>query len=128
MNEWKGHGMIRIADEVVAVIARIATLETEGIVGMSGGIAEGIAKRVSGKSVQKGVQVTIDEDRAYIDLRVSVSFGQRIDRICKEAQRNVKDMVENMTGIEVQVVNVRVESVDVSQAKQSSVKLEAVYL
>ena len=37
-------GSIRIADEVVSIIAGLAATEVEGIAGMSGGIAGGIAE------------------------------------------------------------------------------------
>ena len=36
-------GAIRIADEVVSIIAGLAATEVDGIAGMSGGIAGGIA-------------------------------------------------------------------------------------
>lgn len=124
MNDWKNQGTIQIADEVVAVIARIATLDTNGIYAMSGGIAEGIAKRVSGKSSQKGIEVSIEDNQTSIDLKVIVHYGTKIDRVCHEAQRNVKEMVENMTGIEVKEVNVRVESVDFTHAQVANPELQ----
>lgn len=117
MNDWKSQGIIRIADEVIAVVARIATLDTDGVHGMSGGIAEGIAKRVSGKPIQKGIQVIMDENETTVDLRVVVQYGQKIDFVCKEIQRNVKEMVFNMTGIDLKAVNVRVESVDLTNSR-----------
>jgi uncharacterized alkaline shock family protein YloU len=117
MNDWKESGIIRIADDVVAVIARIAALDTEGVSSMSGGIAEGIAKRVSRKYVQKGVHVTLDQHEASIDLRVIIMFGQKIDQVCRELQVNVKEAVESMTGLLVKSVNVRVEGVDLVTAE-----------
>lgn len=116
MNEWKDNGIVRIADDVVAVIASIATLDTNGIASMSGGIAEGIAKRVSGRHVQKGVLVTVDQHKASIDLRVIIGFGNKIDQVCKEVQLNVKETVENMTGLVVDTVNVRVEGIDLGNS------------
>jgi uncharacterized alkaline shock family protein YloU len=112
MNEWKESGIIRIADDVVAVIASIAALDTDGVSGMSGGIAEGIAKRVSRKHIQKGIQVTVDHHEASIDLRVIITFGKKIDQVCHDIQFNVKEAVESMTGLSVKVVNVRVEGID----------------
>jgi uncharacterized alkaline shock family protein YloU len=117
MKEWRENGIIRIADDVVAVIATIATLETEGISSMTSGIAEGIAKRVSGKFIQKGVQVNMEQHEASIDLRVIVKFGIKIDTVCHQVQVNVKETVENMTGLQVKVVNVRVEGVELPKSK-----------
>jgi uncharacterized alkaline shock family protein YloU len=112
MSEWKESGIIRIADDVVAVIASIATLDTDGVSGMSGGIAEGIAKRVSRRYIQKGVQVIVDHHEASIDIRVIITFGKKIDQVCHDIQFNVKEAIESMTGLLVKVVNVRVEGID----------------
>ncbi|GGK27642.1 hypothetical protein GCM10010965_20580 [Caldalkalibacillus thermarum] len=120
MEETKEKGIVRIADDVVAVIASIATLDTEGITSMSGGIVEGFARRVSGKQVHKGVQVNINNNEATINLRVIVQYGQKIDEVCRNVQHNVKEAVENMTGMYVNEVNVRVEGVDFGQSAEQA--------
>lgn len=112
MEEFKSSGSVRIADDVVAVIAGIAAQEIEGVASMSGGITEGLAKRVSGKNVQKGVHVEVGEYEAAIDLRIIVTYGSKIDKVCKNVQNNVKEAVESMTGLKVVEVNVRVEGVE----------------
>lgn len=104
-------GVIRISDDVVATIAGLAATETPGITAMSGGISEGLARRLSGKNVQKGVSVEVGQVEAAIDLRVIVSYGSRIHEVCRTLQHNVKDAVENMTGLTVVEVNVKVEGV-----------------
>jgi uncharacterized alkaline shock family protein YloU len=112
MSEEKGLGVIRIANDVVAVIASIVATEIDGIASMSGGIVEGLAKKVSGKNVQKGIQVAVGEVEAAIDIRVIVYFGEKIDKVCKNLQRRVKEAVESMTGLHVVEVNIRVEGVE----------------
>lgn len=104
-------GAIRISDDVVSTIAGLAALETPGVAAMSGGISEGLAKRLSGKNVQKGVSVEVGQLEAAIDLRVIVNFGSKIQDVCRQLQANVKDAVENMTGLNVVEVNVKVEGV-----------------
>ncbi len=111
IQEEKGNGLIRIADDVVAVIAGIAATETAGISSMSGGITEGFAKRVSGKNVQKGVDVEVGQHEAAVDLRVIVNYGAKIHEVCRRLQGNVKESVETMTGLNVVEVNVKVEGV-----------------
>lgn len=120
MADVKGNGVVRIADDVVAVIAGIAASETEGIAGMSGGITEGLARRVSGKNVQKGVSVEVGEFEAAIDLRVIVSYGSKIDEACRKLQQNVKEAVESMTGLRVVEVNVKVEGVEFPKAEKEA--------
>jgi uncharacterized alkaline shock family protein YloU len=112
VSEEKDLGIIRIANDVVAVIASIVATEIDGIASMSGGIVEGLAKKVSGKNAQKGIQVSVGEVEAVIDLRVIVYFGEKIDEVCKILQRKVKEAVESMTGLHVLEVNVRVEGVE----------------
>ncbi|GFR37578.1 alkaline-shock protein [Insulibacter thermoxylanivorax] len=109
--EETGTGTIRISDDVVATIAGLAATDTPGIAGMSGGISEGLARRLSGKHVNKGVSVEVGETEAAIDLRVIVNYGAKIHEVCRDLQENVRDAVENMTGLTVVEVNVKVEGV-----------------
>ncbi|MEK3722066.1 Asp23/Gls24 family envelope stress response protein [Paenibacillus sp. FSL H8-0034] len=111
MSEEIQTGIIRISDDVVSTIAGLAALETSGIAAMSGGISEGLAKRLSGKNVQRGVSVEVGQLEAAIDLRVIVNYGSKIQEVCSELQQNVRDAVENMTGLSVVEVNVKVEGV-----------------
>ncbi|WP_054950255.1 Asp23/Gls24 family envelope stress response protein [Numidum massiliense] len=111
MEHKEQDGFVRIADDVVAVIAGIAATETEGIAGMSGGITEELARRVSGKNASRGVNVEVGEVEAAIDLRVIVQYGAKIHEVCRELQYNVKQAVESMTGLKVVEVNVKVEGV-----------------
>jgi uncharacterized alkaline shock family protein YloU len=111
MSEQIESGLIRISDDVVSTIAGLAALETPGIAAMSGGISEGLAKRLSGKNAQRGVSVEVGQLEAAIDLRVIVQYGIKIQDVCRDLQDNVRDAVENMTGLRVVEVNVKVEGV-----------------
>lgn len=111
MSEENQTGIIRISDDVVSTIAGLAAMETPGITAMSGGISEGLAKRLTGKNVQKGVTVEVGQVEAAIDLRVIVQFGVKIHEVCRDLQQNVREAVENMTGLTVVEVNVKVEGV-----------------
>ncbi len=111
MTEELQPGMIRISDDVVATIAGLAALETPGIAAMSGGISEGLAKRLSGKNAQRGVSVEVGQLEAAIDLRVIVHYGIPIHEVCRQLQDSVRESVQNMTGLTVVEVNVKVEGV-----------------
>ncbi|BFH67835.1 MAG: Asp23/Gls24 family envelope stress response protein [Paenibacillus dendritiformis] len=104
-------GNIRISDDVVATIAGLAALETPGVAAMSGGLSEGWAKRLSGRNVQKGVSVEVGQVEAAIDLRVIIMYGMPIQEVCRQLQMNVREAVQNMTGLNVVEVNVKVEGV-----------------
>lgn len=111
MTEEIQSGIIRISDDVVATIAGLAALETPGIAAMSGGISEGLAKRLSGKNAQKGVSVEVGQLEAAIDLRIIVKYGIPIQEVCRQLQENVRETVTNMTGLHVVEVNIKVEGV-----------------
>lgn len=118
MTEFIKGGDIRISDDVVATIAGLAAVDTEGVAAMSGGISEGLARRLSGKNVQKGVSVEVGQTEAAIDLRVIVIYGVQIQHVCQQLQANVKEAVENMTGLRVVEVNVKVEGVIFKEEEQ----------
>lgn len=104
-------GAVRIADEVVAVIAGISATEVEGIAGMSGGIVGGITERLGLKHLQRGVKVEVGEKEAAIDLYVLVEYGSRIPEVAQRVQDRVKGAVESMTGLRVVEVNVHIQGV-----------------
>ncbi len=104
-------GTIRIADDVVSIIAGLAATEVDGIAGMSGGIAGGIAEILGRKNFSKGVKVEVGEKEAAVDLYIIVKYGVRIPDVALAAQENVKRAIETMTGLSVVEVNVHIQGV-----------------
>ncbi len=104
-------GTVRIADEVVSTIAGLAAIEKEGIAGMSGGIAGGIAEALGRKNLSKGVRVEVGEEEVIVDLYIIVNYGVRIPDVAWNVQESVKNAVESMTGLKVLKVNVHVQGV-----------------
>lgn len=104
-------GTIRIADEVVKVIAGLAAIEVKGVAGMSGGLAGGIAEMLGRKNLSKGIKVEVGEKEAAVDVFIIVDFGSRIPEVAAEIQQKVKSAVERMTGLAVVEVNVNVQGV-----------------
>ncbi len=110
-------GSIRIADEVVSIIAGLAATEVEGVAYMSGGIVGGIAEALGRKNLSKGVKVEVGEEEAAVDLYLIVSYGSRIPDVAWSVQENVKKAIESMTGLKVIKVNVHVQGVNFPQAQ-----------
>jgi len=104
-------GTIEIAPEVIEVIAGLATLEVEGVAGMSGGLSSGIAELLGRKNLSKGVKVEVGQREAAVDVSIIVQYGRRIPEISSEIQRNVKRSIESMTGLHVVEVNVHIHDV-----------------
>ena len=107
-----GNDGIKIANDVVAVIAGVAVSEVPGVASMSGGFAGGITEVLSGKkNLSKGIKVEADEKEVRIDVNIIVEYGTRIPDVAFEIQNRVKKAVENMTGLKVEAVNVHVQGV-----------------
>ena len=111
-NNHDNKGTIKIADEVVSIIAGIAATEVKGVAGMSGGVTGGIVEMLGRKNLSKGVKVEVGEKETSVDLYVIVEYGERIPEVAWNIQENVKQAIENMTGIEVVEVNIHVQGVN----------------
>ena len=107
-NEESG---IKIADDVVAVIAGKAASEVSGVFGMAGGFAGGITEVFGKKNFSKGIKVDVEEKSVKIDVNIIVEYGARIPDVAFEIQNRVKKAVESMTGFKVEEVNVHVQGV-----------------
>lgn len=105
-------GTIRIADEVVAVIAGLAATEVAGVAAMSGGFAGGIAEVLGRRNLAKGVKVEVGVEEAKVELHIIVEYGNRIPDVAWNIQENVKKAIEQMTGLRVLQVNVHVQGVN----------------
>ena len=108
-------GSVRIADDVVATIAGLAAADVEGIAGMSGGVAGGIAEMLGRKNLTKGVKVEVGDSDATIDIFCIVEYGRSIVTVATNVQEKVKDAVESMTGLVVLAINVHVLGVTFPQ-------------
>ncbi len=114
--QWnEKNGSVRIANEVVGIIAGLAATEVKGVAGMSGGVVDGISELLKKKNLSKGVKVEVGEKEAAIDLYVVIEYGARIPEVAINIQENVKRTVEGMTGLKVVEVNVHVQGVQFHQ-------------
>ncbi|WP_429080705.1 Asp23/Gls24 family envelope stress response protein [Brassicibacter mesophilus] len=112
------YGQIKIADEVVGIIAGLAATEVKGVAGMSGGIAGGIAEILGRKNLNKGVKVEVGEREAAIDLYIIVEYGAKIPEVAWEIQESVKNAVETMTGLNVVEVNINIQGVNIEKEQK----------
>ena len=120
-NNEEENSEVRIADDVVSVIAGVAVSEVPGVAGMSGGFAGGISEVFSGKkNLAKGIKVNIGEKETIIDVNIIVEYGIRIPDVAFEIQNRVKKAVETMTGLKVAGVNVHVQGVSTDKEEQEN--------
>ena len=116
---------IKIADDVIAVIAGAAASEVPGVSSMAGGFAGGISEVLSGKkNLSKGIKVDAGEKDVIIDVNIIVEYGSRIPDVAFEIQNRVKKSVENMTGLKVSEVNVHVQGVKTEREENNNEESE----
>ena len=104
-------GQVQIADEVIAVIAGLAATEVEGVSKMSGNITKEIVSKLGMKNLSKGVKVTIDGEQVSVVLNLVLNYGVSIPKTSQEVQEKVKAAIENMTGLTVSEVNIRIAGI-----------------
>ncbi len=118
-------GTIKIADEVVAIIAGLAATEVLGVAGMSGGLAGGIAEMLGRKNLTKGVKVEVGEKQTAVDLFLIVEYGTKIPEVAWHVQENVKKAIENMTGLDVVEVNIHIQGVKIAgEEKEEEIRVK----
>ena len=116
---------IKIADDVIAVIAGAAASEVPGVYAMAWGFAGGISEVFSGKkNFAKGIKVEAGEKETRIDVNIIVEYGVRIPDVAFEIQNRVKKAVEGMTGLKVLDVNVHVQGVNTDSNNLEGIKTE----
>ena len=116
-NEIEENG-IKIADDVIAIIAGKAASEVAGVYSMAGGFAGGISEVFGKRSYTKGIKVDNSEGRLKIDVNIIVEYGSRIPDVAYEIQNRVKKAVENMTGLNVEEVNVHIQGVNTTEVSK----------
>ncbi len=110
-------GEVRIADEVVAIIAGLAATEIEGVSSMAGNITNELVSKLGMKNLSKGVKVEVDENIVAVEVALNIGYGYSIPQVSAKVQEKVKTAIETMTGLEVAGVNVRIASVDMKNTK-----------
>ena len=111
-------GTVRIADEVVAIIAGLAATEIEGVASMAGNITNELVGKLGMKNLSKGVKVEVLEGVVSVDLTLNIKYGYNIPETCEKVQKRVKAAIENMTGLEASDVNISIADVEMEKAGQ----------
>lgn len=110
-------GEIKIADEVVAIIAALAATEVEGVASMAGNITNELIGKLGMKNLSKGVKVDVLEGIVTVSLALNLKYNYSIVEVSARVQEKVKNAIENMTGLEVADVNIKVAGVEMESQK-----------
>lgn len=105
-------GEVRVAGEVVTIIAGLAATEVEGVSSMAGNITNELVSKLGMKNLSKGVKVEISNSSAVVNLSLNIDYGYSIPEVSQRVQERVKAAIENMTSLNVREVNIRIAGVD----------------
>lgn len=117
LNEDEKFGTVKIADDVVAMIAALAATEVDGVAAMAGNMTNELLSRVGVKSLSKGARVYVSNKKVKVELAITMEYGYNIPATCQRVQNRVKAAIENMTGLEVLDVNIRIAGINVTKDK-----------
>lgn len=105
-------GEVKIADDVVATIAGLAATEIEGVASMQGNLTNELVGKLGMKNLSKGVRIEVVSGSVHVELSVVMKYGYSIPKTSQAVQERVKSAIENMTGLYVQEVNIKIVGVE----------------
>ena len=117
LQEEENIGTVKIADDVVAMIAALAATEVDGVAAMAGNMTNELLSRVGVRSLNKGARVYVSNKKVKVELAITMEYGYNIPATCQRVQNKVKSAIENMTGLEVLDVNIRIAGINVTKDK-----------
>ena len=107
-------GEVKIADEVVAMIAGLAATEVEGVDSMAGNITNELVGKLGMKNLSKGVKVEVGEEHVSVDLSL-MKYGYSLPAVSEKVQERVRTAIETMTGLTVLEVNIKIAGVNMRE-------------
>ena len=115
ITKKKELGEVRIASDVVAAIAALAATEIDGVYSMAGNITNELIGKLGMKNLSKGVKILMEGGIVRVDMMVVVNYGYSIPEVSEQVQERVGQQIENMTGLSVSEVNVRIARVKLEE-------------
>ncbi len=103
VNVNQAGGQLKIADDVIAIIAGLAISDQKGI------------DKAAKKNKNKGITIRMEEGQVVCDVELSIVHGTKIPELADEVQEKIKTSVETMTGLEVKQVNVNIVSMNMEK-------------
>ncbi len=107
-------GEIKIAEDVVLVVAGLAVGEVKGVTVVNS-LTDGIVEKFTKKNYGKGIRVEMQEKNVTVDVHVVVDYGVKIPDAAWELQETVKKNIESMTNLSVSGVNIFVDGINIEK-------------
>lgn len=116
-------GKTTISIDVLLTIARLTTLEVQGVSRMSNVPSRRFKTMLLHRQEQDGLHIEVVDDLVYTDLYVVVEPDVNIREVGRNIQIAVARAITEMIGMQVGVVNVHVEDIDYPEVPEVSENL-----
>lgn len=107
------YGKIDVSKDVIAIIAGLATMEVDGVVGITYQVKSGTYTLVQKDAYSKGINIKLSEEGVSVSINLMTDYEKGIYSVAKEVQKKVKEMIEKMTGKNVLRVDINVTGVEI---------------
>lgn len=104
-------GTLKVSSNVIVSIAETAAAEVEGVAVNSLNKLAVLSGAPLTSKIVSPIRVRLDADSAVIDIAIVTELGYKAYEVAKQVQEHVKSSVQNMTGIAVSKVNVKIVAV-----------------
>ena len=111
--DTEGIGEVQVTEDVIAIIAGLAATEVEGVEAMAGGITNEIVAKLGRKNLAAGIKVAFQDGLVFVNISLITKMGYNLQEVSKNVQEKVKSAIENMTGLTVETVDVRISNVKI---------------
>ena len=111
--EEEGKCEVKVTEEVISIIAKLAALEVDGVESIGGNASGDLATKLGWKNASSGVSISMNQDMISVSVSLIIKLGVNIPEISKKVQEKIKNAIENMTGLSVEAVDVKVANVKI---------------
>ena len=108
-----GRGDIKITTKVMLTMIANITSSCYGVVGLAIGGKKLKSDTVS--HLSKGIKIKVEDSKLFVDVHIITSYGVNMNTVSESIRSNIKYQMEDMTGVEVGVVNVIVETLKIDE-------------
>jgi uncharacterized alkaline shock family protein YloU len=109
---------ITIAPPVLLTIARLATLDVEGVARM-GSTPGGFNRWLRRTPFASGVHIQAQDNSLQIDLYIVLHPNANMREVGRQVQHNVARSINDLVGMEAEAVNVHIEDVEYLDDRRS---------
>ncbi|WP_270181752.1 Asp23/Gls24 family envelope stress response protein [Alkalihalobacillus sp. CinArs1] len=111
------YGTLSISETVIDVIIGVVVAETDGVEQIQSNVKRTL-RRIVGKRKSYSDETTDENEGLSLSVEIGIKFGECIPLVCFSLQERIKQEVEQMTGFQVNDINIVVSSLIMEDDKE----------